>query len=135
MRKITLLCFTVLYSLASGLVLADTIYLEENGVVAFEAEGVSAPSGWTAKTDIEGHLGSSYYEYTGNADYTTGDVEQSVMRFTFRISTSGNYQMHWRTRIATGNSFIEANDSWVRLSTAKNIFREPPINGWIKVYG
>jgi len=42
--------------------------------------------------------------------------------------------MHWRTRIAAGQSFVEANDSWVRLSTAQNIFREPPIEGWIKVY-
>jgi len=81
MRNIALLFFTVFYSLTSGLALADTIYLEENGIVSFEAEGVSAPSGWTIKTDIEGYLGNSYYEYTGNADYSTADVEQSVMRF------------------------------------------------------
>jgi len=120
--------------LASNGVWANTIYQEENGVVVFEVESQDAPTGWAAKTEIPGYLGSSYYEYTGANQYNSGNIGEHTMSFTFRIATAGNYQLHWRNRIAEGQSSTEANDSWVKFATGTNVEGEQAINGWTKAY-
>jgi len=120
----------------SGSVLAgdDEIFLENEGTVVMEVESRTPGDGWSVKTEIDGYLGSSYFEWTGPNHFNAGSAGNGTVVYSFRILTPGNYQMRWRNRIAEGTSSTESNDSWLRLATGQNIADEQALNGWTKVY-
>jgi len=134
MRKLSLLTCTAILCFAGNTAAANTIFLEENGVVIFEMESTPPGKDWKSKTVIPGYLGSSYYEYTGATVYRPDNADDSKMTFRFRISTPGNYELHWRSRIAEGTSRTESNDSWVRFATGTNVAGEQALSGWTKGY-
>jgi len=50
------------------------------------------------------------------------------------VQTPGNYELRWRSYITEGNNATEANDSWVRFPTGRNISGQHALNGWTKVF-
>lgn len=123
--------------LYSPVTLADLerTYVEDGGVVAFELETAdSLTEGWTLKTELDDYRGSGYLEWTGDNFFAGPGNSQDAMIYHFRVNTAGNYQMRWRSRISTGDSNTEHNDSWIRLATGTNITDEQALSGWTKVY-
>lgn len=110
------------------------VFIEKEGVVVMEVESMPAQGGWTESTEIDGYRGDSYYVWTGPDHFKKDSAGNGAIKYTFRITTPGNYQMRWRNRITIGESNTEHNDSWVRLATGQDIVDEEPLSGWTKVY-
>ena len=127
----------VIPALLSGLFLtgnyavAETFY-ELDGFVSFEAEAGEIIGDWVSSTTLDHFSGDSYIVWDGPDLFSTAG--QGIISYQFNISTPGNYELRWRTRIAKGDSNTEANDSWVRFPTGVNVEGEQPIFGWSKVF-
>ena len=122
----------MLCAITTSVALADAN--ESGGLVVMEVESVSPAGDWTRRTGIRGFTGSSYYEWEGANAFGLASAGRGVLTYRFRINRAGNYQLRWRSRIAEGNNPTEANDSWVRFPTGRNVAGEQPINTWTKVY-
>ncbi|MEE9322812.1 MAG: hypothetical protein V3U76_20385 [Granulosicoccus sp.] len=120
--------------LTSGNAIAETLWLENQGVVAIEVEDGDIASGWTSRSNANGYLGAGYLEWTGANHMSKKSAGNGKLSYHFRIKTAGNYELRWRNRIAQGSSNTEHNDSWVRFPTASNVNGEYPLDGWTKVY-
>lgn len=115
----------------------EDAYLESGGAVVFEVESEAAVSPWMLDNSVAGYKGTGYFE--GTADYfsTPG---QGVVRYPIKITTSGRYQLQWRSRINFGTETSEHNDSWARLTDANGNPVSPASNSnvansqWYKVY-
>ena len=121
-------------SCGQSLANSDTIYLEDNGYVLFEVENVNLAGDWVLNTDIKGYRGSGYLEWTGPNYFAKIDAGSGLISYPVRITTAGNYELRWRSRIAKGDSNTESNDSWVRFPSGNNVVGEEPLDGWTKVY-
>ncbi|MCI5064623.1 DUF5060 domain-containing protein, partial [bacterium] len=116
----------------TGYVGGDGAFQEQGGRLIMEFESSNPQGGWTQRTAFTPFTGTSYYEWTGNNNYSRpGD---GVVQFPFEISTPGNYELRWRSRICRGSDRTEHNDSWVQFPTGQNISGEQGLNGWTKVY-
>ncbi|MGQ7846505.1 hypothetical protein ACUNV4_18635 [Granulosicoccus sp. 3-233] len=126
-----MLCGTV-----AGAASADPnhTYLEEDGVVVFEVEDAEPVDGWVLKTDLEGHLGTGYFEWSGPNSFASSSAGKGNITYHFRIQTAGNYEIRWRSQIAEGDSNTEANDSWMRLATGQDVPEEEALDGWTKAF-
>ncbi len=109
-------------------------FVERNGIVVMDVESTSPAGSWRRETSIGGYKGSAYYVWRGADRFASSGAGQGTMRYRFRINTPGNYQLRWRSRIASGNSATESNDSWVRFPTGRNVSGEHSLNGWTKAY-
>ncbi len=129
-----LFCLAIASSaLGSGITSAQT-FVESDGFVVMDVESTPATGGWRRERSIGGFKGSAYYVWRGENRFGVSGAGQGTLRYRFRIARSGNYELSWRSRIAEGNSRTEANDSWVRFPTGRNVAGEQPLNGWTKVY-
>jgi len=136
-RQLKTMKLRVIPALLSGLFLtgnhavAETFY-ELDGFVYFEAEAGEVVGNWVSSTTLDHFSGDSYIVWDGPDLFSTAG--QDIISYQFNISTPGNYELRWRTRIAKGDSNTEANDSWVRFPTGVNVDGEQPIFGWSKVF-
>ncbi len=110
---------------------ADTWHLEDDGVVVVEVESIDAPPNWAESRALGDVLGESYFINVGP---NGSPGSQSVMRYRVTISEPGFYEFRWRTRIGEGDDYKEANDSWLRLPTGRDIPGEQSLENWSKVY-
>lgn len=110
---------------------SEKVFIEGNGVVVMEVESVKVEKPWELKTSIEGFTGKGYYLAT-KASKKGGD---GLLVFFFKITTPGNYEFRWRSKIAKGNNNTESNDSFVRVPTGKHITGEyADLSDWTKCY-
>jgi len=125
-------CFILLFvSVSSG---QAATFLESNGRVVIEAESSSATGQWSRESSIGGAKGGSYLIWNGPDLFSGRDAGRDTLRYTFRVQRAGNYELRWRSYIGHGNNPTEANDSWVRFPTGRNISGEHGLNGWTKVF-
>ena len=133
MKNILLILPAIAFSISS--VCADeTILLEENGLLVFEAETIAPTGDWLSTNSIGGHTGTGYYQWAGPDIRNPASAGADPLVYHIRITNPGNYELRWRSRIAVGNNNAEHNDSWVRFPTGSNVPGEQPINGWTKSY-
>ncbi|GGD27313.1 hypothetical protein [Hyunsoonleella pacifica] len=103
------------------------LFIEKDGLVRIDIENPSdTPNGWTETKTLAGFKGSEYLVWTGADNFNSPG--QGVMKFSVKISTLGTYQFVWNSRITTGNSNTEHNDSWLRIQ-GDNFFGEKLITG------
>ena len=112
---------------------ADT-FVEEDGLLLFEAESQPATGDWELEQSIGGFSGSGYLRWDGPDAFAVGSAGRGTITYRFRIQRAGNYELRWRSRIARGNNNTEHNDSWVRFPTGRNVNGEQALSGWTKVF-
>ena len=112
----------------------DYTYLEKDGIILFESEDGSADTGWQLQTELDDYHGSGYLVWTGPDSFPLSSAGKGNITYHFRIETAGNYQLLLRSRINSGESNTESNDSWVRLSTGSDVPEEEPLDGWTKLF-
>ena len=114
-------------------VAADT-FVESDGFVYFEAEDAQFGGDWVLGTVLDHFSGDGYLEWNGPDLFNPADAGRDTIAYQFEITTAGNYELRWRTRIAQGDSNTESNDSYVRFPTGVNVDGEEPFYGWQKVF-
>lgn len=93
----------------------DPVFLEKKGIVAMEAESTDSRLGkWVKKTDVADFSGECHLEFTGNS--TISGPPDSPLKYHFRITKSGKYQLtiRARKRLETKREDI-SNDCYVAL--------------------
>jgi hypothetical protein len=91
-----------------------SLFIEKEGIVRVDIENPSAiNNGWTTSTTLSGFVGSGYLIWTGNDNFNAPGI--GIMKFSVKINNPGTYQFVWSSRIATGTSNTEHNDSWLRI--------------------
>ncbi len=106
-------------------------FIEQNGLVVMEAESVGRPHGWEANTfSTHPHTGPTSLRWSlpGQAR-KPGEGE---LTFTFRIETSGTYQLHLRSRLTDPKNRPETpdpdgNDTWLRFESGADISGQPEL--------
>ena len=130
--------FLIFISLISSFLLVSTAqaatFLESGGVVVIEAESSTAAGQWARANKVKGAKGNAYLVWNGPDLFAASKAGQGTLTYTFRVQTAGNYELRWRSYIAHGTNATEANDSWVRFPTGKNIKGQHGLNGWTKAY-
>ena len=109
-------------------------FVESDGFVFFEAEDSQVGGDWILGTTLDHFSGDSYIEWNGPDLFNPAGAGRDTITYQFEITTPGNYELRWRTRIATGDSNTESNDSYVRFPTGVNVAGEEPLFGWQKVF-
>lgn len=112
---------------------SDT-FVENDGFVWFEAEAGEFTGNWLASTDLGHYSGDSYIIWEGPDLFNSSQAGQDTIQYQFEITTPGNYELRWRSRIGKGDSSTESNDSWVRFPSGVNVAGEQPLFGWSKVH-
>ena len=109
----------VVYVVNKDLDVADGTYLEKNGLVVMEMENTSSSLGkWVKKTNIGGHTGSGYLEFTGNN--VQSGPPGSPLVFNFKVNKAGLYFLHLHCArenvVINGENRTDvANDAYVRV--------------------
>ncbi|MGF1452054.1 MAG: DUF4350 domain-containing protein [Opitutales bacterium] len=113
-------------------------FVETDGLVVMDVESMDVVSPWSEENSIPGFLGDGYFVGTVNRFSNPGF---GTISYPFTVTTSGRYQLNWRSRIAQGTNNTEHNDSWARLTDANgNVLTpeennlSPSADGWLKVY-
>jgi len=113
-------------------------FIETDGVVVIDVESMDVVDPWSEESSLPGFLGDGYFVGTVNRFSNPGF---GTISYPFTVTTSGRYQLNWRSRIAQGTNNTEHNDSWARLTDANgNVLTPgennltPSANGWLKVY-
>jgi len=109
-------------------------FIESEGFVYFEAEDAQFGGDWVMGTALDHYSGDGYIEWNGPDLFNPAGAGQDTITYQFEITTAGNYELRWRTRIAQGDSNTESNDSYVRFPTGVNVAGEEPFYGWQKVF-
>ena len=110
-------------------------FVERDGRVVFEVESEPAAGDWLKADDIDGHTGEAYYVWNGRNNFGASEAPRGdPIRYHFRVSTPGDYELRWRSRNTVGLEGTEHNDSWVRFPTGRDVEGEHPLGGWTKVY-
>ena len=129
------------------------LFIEKDGLVRVDIENPSSvANGWTTSKSLSGFEGSGYLIWTGNDNFN--EPGEGLMKFSIKITTPGTYQFVWSSRIGTGTSNTEHNDSWLRIqgddffgekaSTGERVYPKgsgktpnpegSSANGWLKAY-
>lgn len=132
---------------------AGNLYIEKDGLVRVDLKNPSSmANGWTTASTLSGFEGSNYLIWTGNDNFNTPG--QGTIAFTIKINSPGTYQFVWSSRIGTGTSNTEHNDSWLKINgndfygektaTGDRVYPKgsgktpnpegSSGNGWLKVY-
>lgn len=99
MKFLAVIGFTTMGVLfAPGIGAAEgPVFLEKGGVIAIEAESTDSRLGeWKKKTDVKDYSGECHIEFTGNK--TEQGPPESPLKYTFKISKAGKYQLSIRAR-------------------------------------
>ena len=94
-------------------------FVEKNGLVVAEIESKSA-SGWKSRTDVTGYTGASFYEWTGGDKFNSPG--SGLLEYKVQINTPGTYRFQWHSKVGTGTSSTEHNDSWLRIPDADDFY-------------
>ena len=119
--------------------LAGQAYLESDGLVVIEAENVDDPGSlWAIETSVPGFKGTGYLRCLRD-NFSTGG--NGILSYPIKISNAGAYQFCYRSRIGSGTSNTDFNDTFVRLVDAGGlpVALRPNSNvvtsgSWYKVY-
>lgn len=104
------------------------LFIEKDGLVRVDFENPSATSnGWTTSNALSGFEGSDYLIWTGNDSFNEPGL--GLMKFSVKINTTGTYQFVWSSRIGTGTSISEHNDSWLRITNTADFYGEKSSTG------
>ena len=95
-------------------------YQDNSGLVVMEAENLPLVSGWSTQTGVSGFTGSGYINNT-DAEYF-GTPGNNMISTQIQINKAGTYRVQWRTRIGSGSSFTDNNDTWLRFNDADEFF-------------
>ena len=107
------------------------LFLEKEGLVRVDIENPSSTAnGWTEARALAGFKGDGYLVWTGSDNFN--NPGQGLMKFSVKINTPGTYQFVWNSRITTGNSNTEHNDSWLRIKG--DDFYGEKLNTGLRVY-
>jgi PKD repeat protein len=135
--------------LASLSLAFDGSFVEDGGIIAFEAEWAEPVTPWVIASSVSGYSGTGYFLGTTDS-FSIGGL--GVVPYPIRITTSGRYQLQWRSRItnvaaiaAGQDPTTEHNDSWARLVDADGNPVQPVSNvigglgnvvagTWYKIY-
>ena len=110
-------------------------FVEQAGRLIIETESVPSEGDWSVQSEIEGYTGTAYLVWQGSNNYAESQAERGdPIRYPFRITTPGNYQLRWRSRNTVGLDATEHNDSWVSFPTGTDIEGEQPLSDWTKAY-
>jgi len=109
-------------------------FLESGGKVVIEAESSGATGQWSRESRIGGAKGGAYLIWKGPDLFSGRAAGRDTLRYTFRVQQAGNYEMRWRSYIGEANTSTEANDSWVRFPTGRNIGGQHALSGWTKAF-
>lgn len=109
-------------------------FIESDGFVFFEAEDAVFSGDWVFTTELNHFSGDGYLVWDGPDLFNPAGAGRDTISYQFEITTPGNYELRWRTRIAKGDSNTEANDSYVRFPSGVNVAGEEPMFGWTKVF-
>jgi len=109
-------------------------FVESGGFVSFEAEAAAISGDWSLSTELGHFSGESYIVWDGPDFFNKANAGQGTIGYQFEITTPGNYELRWRSRIAHGNNNTESNDTWVRFPSGVNVAGEEPLFGWTKVH-
>lgn len=110
---------------------------ESNGLLVVEAEDLLPSPGWELRQDASGHTGEGYIAWT--LPRQGRPAGEGVLRLGFRITTPGNYQFLWRTRLPDPSSRPDTrdpdgNDTWVRFLSGADVPGHATMGGeWRKV--
>lgn len=97
MRLLPILIFVGLVFPGGTHAAENKVFLESDGIVAIEAESTDSRLGqWKKKTDVKDYKGSGHLEFTGNRPES--GPPKSPLKFRFKISQSGKYQLTLRAR-------------------------------------
>lgn len=103
------------------------LFVEKDGLVRVDIENPSlVANGWTKATTLQGYEGAGYLIWTGDDSFN--EPGQGLISFSIKISAPGTYQFVWSSRIGTGTSNTEHNDSWLRIK-ANDFFGEKASTG------
>ncbi|NBB80244.1 MAG: hypothetical protein GVY36_12515, partial [Verrucomicrobia bacterium] len=113
-------------------------FVEQNGIVAFETESVNPTTPeWQEATLIAGFSGDSYF-IAQEENLNQGG--EGVVSYPVYITTTGRYQLNWRSRIGIGSDNTEHNDNFARVVDADGNPVTPVVNDndatgtWYKAY-
>ena len=110
-------------------------FVEQTGRLIIETESVPSEGDWSVQSEIEGYTGTAYLVWQGINNYAESQAERgNPIRYPFRITTPGNYELRWRSRNTVGLDATEHNDSWVSFPTGTDIEGEQPLGNWTKAY-
>ena len=132
MKKHLYITFLSFALLNTGVVAAETVFVEQNGRLIVEIESVAEVSDWHETVEFPGYTGSAAYLWSRSGTTGARNADSGAITYHFTINTPGNYEFRWRSRIGEGTNGTEANDSWVRFPTGSNVDGEHPLNGWTK---
>jgi len=123
MPSLRFFLFSCLFLLTSYLSAQEIpIFVEEGGVVLFEADKAVRLERWEEQTAIAGYTGDNYLNYRGPNFFNR--ISPSILNYTIRITKTGTYRFQWRRRIAEGTSNTDHNDSWLRLPGAAEFYAQ-----------
>ena len=131
-RRLHLTSLAAALLLLSSQAYANTVFVEENGMLVVEVESTPAVSHWHGSAEFPDSRGTGHYEWTGSGTTGARNADAGALTYHFTINTPGNYEFRWRSRIGEGTNGTEANDSWVRFPTGRNVDGQEPLNGWTK---
>jgi len=116
---------------------AENAFIEDGGIIAFEVESQTPVSPWSQEASASGYSGDGYFRGTSDS-FNQGGL--GTVSYPIQITTSGRYQLQWRSRITFGSSNTEHNDSFARLTDAQGSPINPVPNShtatgnWYKAY-
>ncbi len=95
---------------------AQTLYQEEDGVVAMEVESAPPTGSWKPETAMEGFTGKCYYTWRGGNQFRSPG--SGVLSYTFLVTQSGEYRLAIRNRHDFHDS-TEQNDCFTSMDGGK----------------
>lgn len=93
---------------------------EVDGLVVAEIESLLPAEGWVEKSDREGFMGMSFFEWTSSDLFNTPG--RGVLNYIVKINNPGVYRFEWRCKVGHGSSATEANDSWFKIPDADRFY-------------
>lgn len=104
------------------------LYIEQNGILRVDLKGPDMMnSGWGTSRAFAGFEGEDYLIWLGEDNFNTPGI--GIIDINVQINTPGTYQFVWRSRIGSGTSNTEHNDSWLRIMNAADFYGEKASTG------
>ena len=98
---------------------SDPAFAEREGLLVIELESVTG-EGWLVDSSLSGYRGSGYLHFRGENRFA--QPGHGLLTYPITINTPGTYRVQWHSRIASGESRTDNNDSWLRLPDATDFY-------------
>ncbi len=116
---------------------AARVPTERDGLLVVEAEDLLPSSGWELRQDANGHTGAGYIAWT--LPRQGRPAGEGLLRLDFRITTPGDYQFVWRSRLPDpanrpDTRDPDGNDTWLRFLSGADVPGQAALGSeWRKV--